>query len=422
MKLRSDRLALELKRSRVPFLLVLFMIGCALIGGWYLFRQQKVQWFWQDTHQVKVEFDDVKGVRPNQQDVRLAGVSIGMISDAKVSPDGKAVLTLSLQKKFGDIYKNARMRLRPVTPLQDMYVSIESRGTPSAGKLEGDQVLALQRTASPVDISRVLNTFDPDTRTHLASLLNDMGKGLGDHGDELRRSFVQLAPFLQAADRLTGAMADRRKEIARVVHNLGALTAAVNTRDKQLSSLVQVGNGTLAELAGHDSTLSATLSELPPTLQQMRTSFSDLRSAEDELDPALRGLKPVAEKLKPGLDALEQVSRDAIPALRSLQPAVKQLRPLAEDLQPTSLALKDALGRLAPTTPRLDRASQKIVPCRLAIGKFFQWTLSVLKFYDGGGAYPRGELVLGMPAFTLGKGKDPVLRRGWTCTQGGPPK
>ncbi|WP_320670035.1 MlaD family protein [Patulibacter defluvii] len=422
MKLRSDRLALELKRARVPFLLVLFMIGCALIAGWYMFRQQKVQWFWQDTQDVKVAFDDVKGVQPGQQDVRLAGVSIGLIKDAQVGKDGKAVLTLSLEKKYGDIYKNARMRLRPVTPLQDMYVSIETRGTPSAGKLAGDDVLALQRTASPVDISRVLNTFDPDTRTRLASLLTDMGKGLGDHGDELRRSFVALAPFLQAADRLTGAMADRRREIARVVHNLGQLTAAVNTRDQQLSSLIQQGNGTLAELAQHDSTLSATLAELPPTMTQMRSSFGELRAAEDELDPALRSLRPVAEKLKPGLEALQEVSRDAMPALRALQPAMTQLRPLAEDLQPTSVALKDAFARLAPTTPRLDRATQKIVPCRLAIGKFFQWTLSVLKYYDGGGAYPRGELVLGMPSFTLGKGKDPVLRRGWTCTQGGPPK
>lgn len=168
MRINTDRLALELKRARRPFGILLVLVAFAVVAAWYVFHKQEAQWPWQATRKYQVAFQDVKGVRPGQQQVRIAGVKVGLISKAKVS--GKtAVLTLSLDDKYGKLYKNARMRLRPVTPLQDMYVSIDSRGTPSAGELGKSEILGMQRTDSPVDISRVLNTFDTDTRSRLRS-------------------------------------------------------------------------------------------------------------------------------------------------------------------------------------------------------------------------------------------------------------
>ncbi|MEV4418940.1 MlaD family protein [Patulibacter sp. NPDC049589] len=418
MSFNGERLALELKRARRPFLILLVLVGLAAYAAWYMFHKQEAQWPWQATRKYQVAFQDVKGVRPGQQQVRIAGVKVGLISKAKVR--GKnAVLTLSLDDKYGKLYKNARLSLRPVTPLQDMYVSIVSRGTKTAGELGKDDVLGMQRSEVPVDISQVLNTFDTDTRARLAALTDDFGEGVGGHGEELRAAFAALAPFLRTADRLTGAMTDRRREIARVVDNLGRLTAAVNTRDQQLTRLVRDGHTTVAELAAHDQTLASTLAELPDTLARMRSSFATLRDAETQVDPALASLRPVADKLQTGLDALKGLSGDATPSLNALRPAAKDLRPLATSLPATTDALKDAFDQLAPTAPRLDRATADLVPCRLTTTKFFQWTLSVLKFYDANGAWPRGELVLGAPAFSLGLVKDPNLRRDKTCTQGG---
>ena len=418
MRFNGDRLALELKRAWRPFMILLVLVGFAAIAAWYVFHKQEAQWPWQTTRKYQVAFQDVKGVRPGQQQVRIAGVKVGLISKARIS--GKnAVLTVSLDDEYGKLYKNARLKLRPVTPLQDMYVSIESRGTESAGELGKNDVLGVQRTEVPVDVSRVLNTFDSDTRVRLAALTNDFGEGVGGHGEELRRAFAALGPFLRTADRLAGAMTDRRREIARVVDNLGRLTAAVNTRDQQLTKLIRDGHGTVAELAQHDRTLAATLAELPGTMSQMRASFATLRDAQTQVDPALASLRPVAAKLESGLKALEGLSDDATPSLTALRPAAKDLKPLATSLPPTATALRDAFTKLEPTAPRLDRATADLVPCRLTTTKFFQWTLSVLKYYDENGAWPRGELVLGMPAFTLGKVADPNIRRDRTCTQNG---
>lgn len=416
MRFSSDRLALEVKRAWRPFLLLMVLVAVGAVAAWYNFNQQEAQWPWQSTRKYQVAFQDVKGVRPGQQQVRIAGVKVGLIEKARIS--GKnAVLTLSIDEKYGKLFKNAKLRLRPVTPLQDMYVLIESRGTERAGELGKGDVLGMQRTEVPVDISRVLNTFDTDTRGRLAQLTDDFGEGVGGHGEELRRAFASLGPFLRTADKLAGAMTDRRREIARVVDNLGRLTAAVNTRDQQLTRLVRDGHGTVAELAQHDQTLAATLSELPQTMSRMRSSFATLRDAQTQVDPALASLRPVAAKLESGLKSLEGLSNDANPSLKALRPAAKDLRPLATSLPPTATALRDAFAKLQETAPRLDDATSDIVPCRLTTTKFFQWTLSVLKYYDDNGAWPRGELVLGAPALSLGKVRDPNVRRSPSCTQ-----
>lgn len=419
MNFNTDRLGLELKRARVPFLWYMLLVIIGLVAFWGMYKNLNIQWPWDKTRIVRAEFDNVKGIAPGKQQVRIAGVKVGVIKAAKVE-NGKAVLSLSLDDEYGSIYKNARMRLRPVTPLQDMYVSIESRGTKSAGELGPDDLLKAQSTETPVDISRVLNTFDTDTRARLSALLDDMGKSLGGQGEELREAFAAAAPFLRSAEDLTKAIADRRTPVARVIRNIGLLTEALNTRDEQLTRLVSAGNDTLGELAQHDASLSATLGELPSTLTRMRSSFAQLRAAQTELDPALRSLKPVTDRLKPGLDALKEVSEDAVPALNRLQPAAKRLRPLARDLQPTSLALRDSLNELAPTLPNLDSATEKITRCYPTTQKFFQWTPSVFKFYDNKGAWPRGETVLGIAGLSLGTTKDPILRAGRSCINGGP--
>lgn len=418
MTFNRDRLALEIRRAWRPLLIVLVLVGFAGVAAWYVFRKQEAQWPWQATRKYQVAFQDVKGVRAGQQQVRLAGVKVGIISDAKVR-NRKATLTLSLDDRYGKLYKNARLRLRPVTPLQDMYVSIDSRGTENAGELGKSDVLGMQQSESPVDVANVLNTFDTDTRRRLAALTDDFGEGVGGHGDELREAFAALAPFLRTAGQLGGAMTDRRREIARVVDNLGRLTAAVNTRDQQLTALVRDGNSTVAELAARDQTLAATLSALPVTLSRMRSSFATLRDAQTQVDPALASLRPVADRLEKGLRSLEGLGKDADPALTALRPAAKDLRPMATSLPATANALKDALTKLQTTAPRLDDATSDLVPCRLTTTKFFQWTLSVLKYYDSNGAFPRGELTFGAPAYSLGKVAEPNLRRDKTCTQGG---
>lgn len=417
-RINTERLKLEIARSRRPAMQYVYLIAVASFCLAIVLKNQFYNRFWERKYTFSAQFADVKGVTPGAQRVKIAGITVGVVTDS-VNKDGRAVLTMQLKKKYGPIYKDAKLRLRPLTPLEDMYINIESRGHKAAGELHG-QTLTAAHTVSPVDISRVLNEFPDATRTRMQILLNQMGRGLKDNGTTLKWAFGEVSPFLTAAQRTTTVVNDRRVQTARLVTNLHRLTGALAQRDRQLTSLVGAGNSTLGALAGTDQQLDATLRAIPPTLDAVRSGFVRLRSAEGQLDPALTDLGPVADNLEAGMRSLAAFSTDARPALAALKPAVTQIAPLARDLRPTSVGLRDAFAQLRGEAPALDRITRQIPPCFDVISSFFNDTLSVFKFSDAYGAYPRGND--SEDADTVG-GVTPVAgtneHRSISCTDGG---
>lgn len=389
-RFNTDRLRLELSRARTPAIQLLFLLAAAIFAASVTFKNQLYKQPWKSYNTYQVAFDSAKGVVPDHQPVRMAGVNVGIITGTKVV-GRHAVVDLAVEKKFGDLYRDAKFRLRPLTPLDDMYVDITSRGHASAGKLTDDDIAPAGQTESPVDISRVLNIFEPDVRQRMQTLLAELGRGLDDNGAQLRRSFAELAPFLVAAKQATDAIAQRHEELAVLVHDFGGVTQALADRDRQLTSLVSSGDQTLAALAGADTSFSETLRRFPPAVSALQSALASLQQTEGALDPAIASLRPVAKELRSGLTDAGKFGHEATPALAALQPAVRDLRPLAHDLRPTADSLAQSFQRLDPQTSDIDAVTSAIPPCFFRIQKFFNNTLSVFKFYDENGAFPRGS-------------------------------
>jgi hypothetical protein len=117
------------------------------------------------------------------------------------------------------------------------------------------------------------------------------------------------------------------------------------------------------------------------------------------------------------LAALKTFGSDATPALAALKPALRDLKPLAADLKPTSQSLAAAMAALRPQAPQYDRITQQIPPCFDQIGNFFNDTLSVLKFGDAYGTFPRGDD--SQDSDTVGSvTQPPALKRSPTCAKG----
>jgi virulence factor Mce-like protein len=396
MRINVSRLRLEIERTRLPFMWVLWLVFCGLIATVVILRNQafflspftSYRTYW-------VELSDAKDIQPGHLDVQIAGVKVGLVTDDQVDGDHTKV-KLEIDKKYGPLYRNARVTLRPYTPLDDMYVQVDSRGTPAAGVLGPNDLLSMEHTSVPVDVSRVLNTFDPNTSDRLHTLLVEFGRGLGGNASsELQQTFVQVVPFLHEVQRAATVIAQRHQEMADVIHNLSLLTGALATRDRQIAELVTQGNASLGELASHDTQFQATLAQLPRTLSTMQASFAAVRNAERALDPGLGALEPTASALAAGLRGAQQFGDQARPALSALTPTVRSLRPFMHQLNPTSVQLDRGLMQIQPIAPRVDSITRKLAPCQFAVGKFFQWTMSVYKLQDAWGAFPRGEATVG---------------------------
>ena len=411
-----ERMMLELKRASGPAVALLALIIASVVCAWIIFHNNGITLPWQSTYQRQIALDNAKGIVAKKQTVRLAGVTVGRIEDIQLE-HGRPVATISIDPKYAPLYKNAIIRLRPETPLDDMYIDIVSRGTPSAGQLGPNEILPAQRTQVPVDIGSVLNVFNVDTRAAVKASIDALGQGLGPEGNSFRQALVELAPFLAAAKRIAYETSIRQTETAQLIHNFQLVTAELGRRDTQVRQLVASGASTLTELGGNEASVQAVINQLPQTMGQLESTFTTLRATENHLDPAFVALQSVATALPSGLRGLRQFGTAAAPAFAKLDRPLPRLNALMTALRPTAAGLNHSFTALARVPSQLNYVTQLVVPCEPALAKFFQNTLSLGKFSSNYSVILRGETVTGLNS---GGGVVNDLTAAPSCAPGGP--
>jgi ABC-type transporter Mla subunit MlaD len=387
----SGRVVLEAKRSAGSLILLIGVIVFAIAAVAVVTAKLTFERPWDSYESVKVAVTDAKGIFPGGDSVRIHGVVVGVVSSANLV-DEHPVLQLDILKKYGAVYRNAQLRIRPVTPLDDLYVDILNRGTPSAGVASGtNYVIPATQTIVPVDVSRILDTFNGDTRARLTTLLSELGKGLPNGGAELRAGFAQLAPFLHVADQATLVLRQHQQDVKQVIHQFGVFSKALADRNTTLNQFIQQGDITTSELAAHAGPLTSTLQQIANLLPTMRSSFASVNALTTTLDPALTNLTPVTRNLSGGLAALGRLGTEALPAFSALRPAVYDLKGMATQLAPTASSLRSAFTVLNTEQTQFSDLANQTVPCMTTLSNFFSQTMSVLKFYDANGAFPRAD-------------------------------
>lgn len=392
-RLTRERLGLEVRRSRGPFLWWILLLAGALVAFTLLLAELHLPGPWQSQYSVQIAAPDVTGIQSGNE-VRIAGVQVGHVTGIRLAHD-RPLLTVTLDPQYGPLYRNAQVQIRPNTPLQDMFVDIVSRGTRAAGEIRSGGELPASQTESSVQMGQVIDIFDSAVRPRVTAAINTLGQGLGDHGVALREALVQLAPFLRVAHDFSEQISLRRTETALLVHNFALLNQELASRSRQLTGLVQDGAATMGSIASVQGPLGQLIDQLPPTLRELPRSFAAVDSAASQIDPAARALLPVASALTPALSALQRLSPVATRALRVLDHPLPGLTSLLRRASPLAASLNRAFTRLLPQAPELNHVTAAMIPCESAITDFFQWTLSTSKM--GG---PHGDMQRGIALFS----------------------
>jgi phospholipid/cholesterol/gamma-HCH transport system substrate-binding protein len=331
--------------------LLLIAIGVSgyILGHQRLYLPKWVPGVGTDFYKVNAEFSTAQAVVPGQgQTVDIAGVPVGEIGSVELK-NGVALVQLKIRRKYAPIYRDAHMLLRPKTGLKDMIVEMDP-GTSEAGALEEGDVIPVQNTAPDVNLDEILSSLDSDTRDYLTILVNGGAEGLADDAPaDLRETLKRFEPTNRDLERATELLAERRKNLARVVHNFSLLTTELGTRDRQLAELVGTANANFRALANQDQNIRSTLQLLPPTLAQARDTLVSANAFARELGPTSQALRPFARNLGPSLASTRPFLRRTTPVIQN------QLRPFARDVRPTVRQLRRAAADLAPLTPRLTR-------------------------------------------------------------------
>ena len=345
-----------MKRFLGNYLRYLVVIGflavLALASGAYILKNQRLSLPWQDRYTVKMDVSSSSGLTPGLgQAVNVAGVRVGQISGAKLKA-GVAQLSLEIDpKKLPRVYENATAALVPNTPLKDMIVELGPGGKP-AKPLKDGGFIGVADTSPPIDSDELTSALDGDTRDFLGVLLSDAGKGLDGRGKDLNRVLRTLQPTARQLEQVSGALAERRRALKRLVGNLNLLTTTTAGRSEDLAEVVSAANATLTAIGGQDAAVRGSLERLPTTLSRIRTSLDTTADFTDELAPTLNQLLPAVRRLPAAL-------RDADPLLRTATPVLRdQLRPLVREAQPLARDLDPATRDLQAVTPALTEAFQ----------------------------------------------------------------
>jgi ABC-type transporter Mla subunit MlaD len=388
-RLTPSRLALETRRSRRPFaIIVSFAVVAVAITGYFVANISKTALAKSQTAHFAVA--DATGVVAHQDQVRYKGIPVGTISGVTLH-DGVPVLTVQLQSKYGRVYRDAHAQLRPNTPLMDMYLDIVDLGRAGAGTPTAARPVPASQTSNAVNVDDVLDTFRSDVRQSLAGTLDQLGNGLADRGALLRQAFVQFAPLLRTAGSISGELAARQPLVRRLVHNTAVLTGALGSRQRIMRTLVTEGNAALGTLADGRRDVAATLAQLPPTLDSINSSFAALDGVLPSVDGALTSVSPVVDELPGALENLRTLSAHAAPTVRALQPSVTKLAPLARELAPLSSNLDSAVKQLTPQTGAVDKTTRDLAICGPGLQNFFQFDMSTWKLNDYRSTMPRGN-------------------------------
>ena len=211
------------------------------------------------------------------------------------------------------------------------------------------EVIPISQTLPDVNLDEILSALDSDTRDYLLLLLNDGAQGLGSEqkGKELSAAIRRLEPTAKYAREINEGLAERRRNLARVVHNFSLLTDELGQRDTQLANFVQNNNAVFDTLAGQDASLRQILQKLPGTLRTTQTTLGKVKGLADELGPTLDALDPAAKALAPSLRQTRPFLRQSTPVIRD------EIRPFTRAALPTVQELRPAMRDLAAATPDL---------------------------------------------------------------------
>lgn len=226
-------------------------------------------------------FTEAAGLREGDE-VRVAGVSTGKVSDVELDGD-KVKVSFRVKDAWVGDESTVYIKIRSV--LGQKYLALDPRGS---AEQEADETIPLGRTASPYDVVEAFQglaeTTDEIDTEQLAASFTVLADSVRESPDEVRSA-------LDGLSRLSRTISTRDGELATLLANARDVSGILAARTGEVERLVADGNLLLAEL------------------QERRNAISRLLDGTKALSAQLSGL--VADnsaQLRPVLAQLELVT------------------------------------------------------------------------------------------------------------------
>jgi ABC-type transporter Mla subunit MlaD len=321
-----------------------------------------------DAYHVRAIFDNASTLVAGE-DVKIAGAPVGVISDMDVTEEKQAAVTLRIDDEgFVPFKEDAQCTVRLQGLIGERFVECEPGSASSAelaeigeGDGEGEYLLPVERTSSPVDLDLLNNILRLPYRERFAILLNELGTGLAGRGEDLNEVIHRANPALRETDEVLAILANQNRALARLASNSDRALGPLARERERFAHWIVEANRTGEASAERREDIARGIDRLPAFLRELRGLMVDLEGLTDQGTPLLDDLGAAAPDLGRLIRAqgtLADASRESFPslgdALERGRPALIEARPLIQDLGRLGKELAPASSDLDDLTASLD--------------------------------------------------------------------
>jgi ABC-type transporter Mla subunit MlaD len=356
-------------------------------------------------YEVRALFDNVAAAVPGE-DVKVAGAKVGVIQSMDVTPRKKAAVVLKIEDaRFTPFRADAHCTVRPQSLIGEKFVECDpgSSASPALRRIDrgdgqGQHLLPLAQTSSPVDLDLINNIMRLPYRERLAILLNEFGTGLAGRGADLNEVIHRANPALRQTDRVLKILASQNRVLAQLASDSDTVLQPLAREKNRVADFIVQANTTAQATAERRVALRASIRRLPGFLRQLRPLMADLGRFSDQATPVVHDLGTAAPDVSRLIRQLGPFSTAARPAIRSLgkatvkgRPALIRARPLVQDLRRFGREANPLSVNLDDLTKSLDKTGGIE---RIMDYLFFQTT--AVNGFDSVGHYLRAGLIVNL--------------------------
>jgi len=309
----------------------------------------------------KLRFENA-GQLVKDDDVQVGGRRIGSIRKIALTDDNQAEITIAVQEPYAPLHQgtSALIRATSLSGIANRYVAL-TPGPNSNPKLPDGATLGTDKTTSIVDLDQLFDTLDTKTRKALQDVIQGSAAWYDHRGTEANAATKYFNPALSASRRLVNEVVSNQQTLNSFLGNAAKTTGALAQRRADLANLVSNANTTAAAIGAENVSFNQALQLLPGTLRKANTTFVNLRATLDDLDVLVAASKPATKDLARFLRELRPLVHDARPTIADLRTLVRRS---GSDNDLTDLLNKaPALERAAkPSFAHSITALQKVTP------------------------------------------------------------
>jgi phospholipid/cholesterol/gamma-HCH transport system substrate-binding protein len=225
MKILDKRTAFDLTK------LLIFIVVTTIATGLLVVTIGNVSF--SGTKEYKAEFVDATGVVKGD-DIRIAGVKVGSVSDVEVVDRTRALVSFEVQEDSPVTgATNAEIRFRNL--VGQRYITL-TRGIGDSQPLQEGSTIPVEKTSPALDLTVLFNGFKPLFQALSPSDLNKLSFEViqvfqGEGGT--------LESLLDHTASVTQTLASRDQVIGDLIENLDEVLDHIGDRDQQLTELIK---------------------------------------------------------------------------------------------------------------------------------------------------------------------------------------